>query len=212
MKLLSIKTGKNGLIAALIIDIIGIVLSHLITQNITNTTLYRIVYSLSCIQHELFMLLLALTLIILYYYIVRTINKKHGSAFSYFIVIIPLIVALISSCHEAVMFAKARYYYFNNELYKAESQLVPIRNAEKLYQDRDWEKCYAALNNAIKIYPNGYFTYRLQNAADFVRRIIEYENFMYETWVLKQDNNPTKDSYRCVRWLNDLNPHKYSQL
>jgi hypothetical protein len=144
--------------------------------------------------------------------LIKKLKQRECSSTAYLIIFLPLAVAIYLSSEDAIMLAKGRYFYYNNGLYMAESQIKPLKKALNYYNENDWDNCYSVLTNAIEIYPNGYYTLAMQQAANSIQKLIEYENFMYNTWIVKQGEHPTRESYRCANLLQHFNPKKYTLL
>ena len=177
MKILG-KIAKFSWITALLFDIAGILIS-IFNFNTSNTSFYKVWYKCSIYKTELlFVFLLLLIAFVCYYYIKYLSNKvTQTDEKGKWRIIIPVLilsslVAIACSYKELSLYAKARYYYFNNHLDQVEPQLIPMRKAEELYKLQDWEKCYDQISSAISMYPNGYYTLSLKKAQKNVGLLI----------------------------------------
>ena len=122
-----------------------------------------------------------------------------------------LFLKFLSCTKELKSFAKARYYYYQNTLYKTESQIHEIIEIENLYLDKNLDECHEKINSFIMLYPNSYYSMGLKKAEKNIRHLLEYEDFLCDTYIINNEQQLTLQHYRCAKLLAKINPKKYNE-
>ena len=122
--------GKNGILTAAAVDLAGILVSFLIDANITNTMLAKLVFLTYCVRYELIVLLFLLGFVYLcvYIYTAAPDGERRGALLT---LLVPVLLGLSLAASPLLHYAKARYFYFNRQLYQYEAQKKYIKDITK---------------------------------------------------------------------------------
>lgn len=201
------KIGKKSLIAAVALDLIGILISFLVNANLTNVVLLRIVLFCYCIRFELIAILIILVFFYIFFLFLKNARKVNPSLFS--ILILLIIVAFVFSFRPIRQFVIARYYYFNNSFYKNESQDRFLINATFQLIEKNWDLVEKNLEQADGLYPESNFTIRISNAFEELNNINKYGDQLHESYIKPITPEIALNKFRCAQTLYTLYPKKY---
>ena len=201
---------KKGFITALILDVMGLLISFLVNANLTNLILVKIALFCYCIRFELITLFILLILFYIYYYF----SEKYSDTFKYSSVSfsLPILAALAFYYIPIRQFMKARYYYFNNNYYIDESQQYFFDKALECVDNKEWENSLRYFELAKKLYPNAY---NIEKINDFEREselYIMYCSQLYDSYIKPSLNHIYKNAYDCAKVLHIIYPTKYDYI
>lgn len=203
------KIGKKSLIAAVILDLIGILISFLVNANLTNVVLLRIVLFCYCIRFELIAILIILVFFYFFFLFLKNARKVKPSL--YLGLILFIIIAIVFSYRPIRQFVIARYYYFNNRLYEDESQKRFLDNATTQMNDYNWDLAIGNLSKANALYPNSYYSTTITNAIDEFNFYIAFGERLHETYIRPVTSRMPLNKYKCAQSLFYLYPIKYKR-
>lgn len=201
--------------ASIILDIIGIILGQLDLKR-GDTVIHKIANFCSCWIFELYFVLLLIAVVFLCCCFRKYLKERellnNFMRLPRALLTLSLLISIVCSYKELRLLIDARYYYHNNQLDEIESQLIPVRKVDNLYRHQDWEKCYDQITTTLSLYPNGYFQYGLEKAEKNIELLMDYEDFLFDTYLLNNDKSITIEAFRCAQLLAQFNPNKYAMV
>lgn len=203
--------GKNGILTAVAIDLLGILVSFLVDTNITNAMLAKLVFLTYCVRFELICILLVLCLAYFCGYIyAKYPDSRREKLWTLFG---SLVLGLCISASPLLHYAKARYFYFNRQLYQYEAQKKYLNDAIAHYRNEQWDECLKDLNMAQAFYSDNKFTNKLADRMkENITFVHDYSNNLFELYIRPSRSVITYESFHCAHTLSKLYPQKYQLI
>ena len=199
--------GKHSFIAATALDLLGILISFFFNANLTNDILLRIVLFCYCIRFELIVVLIILITSYLLIQFFKSARKVNPMLF--FVITMLIIVAIVCSVKPTRQYIIARYYYFNNKLYKDESQKRFLDNAQNYLDNNEWNLCKENLTQANALYPDSYYSSQISKALNKVDLYISYGEILHNSYIEPTTSGIPLNTFKCSQTLCIFYPSKY---
>lgn len=199
--------GKHSFIAATALDLLGILISFFFNANLTNDILLRIVLFCYCIRFELIVVLIILITCYLLIHFLKSARNVNPMLF--FGITMLIIVAFVFSIKPTKQYIIARYYYFNNKLYKDESQKRFLDNAQNYLKNNEWKLCKENLAQANALYPDGYYSSKISKALNEVDLFISYGESLHDSYIEPATSEIPLNTFKCSQTLCNFYPSKY---
>ena len=204
------KKTEKGLIATIVLGLLGIVLPPIISPYITNVFLAKIVLLLYCIRFELITILLLIALIFLFSCFLK--SAKKVSRLLYIGTTLVILAAIALSIKPAYRYCQARYfYYITKALYKDESQKHFLDKAKSHMNAHEWELGVQDLTQANALYKESYYKSEINDAIDEAKLIISFGELLHNSYVKPVANIIPLNSFKCAQELSCLYPSKYEK-
>lgn len=200
------KFKNKGLWIGIATDCIPIILSALAQNNLTNSTLRDITYFCYSIRFELVCILIILVSALLFMPILKRIWHMDTYKINFSIFITLVIIALSYSFINIKRIAVDRRNYFREDMYLAQTQIIPFREANKSYDNGDFEKARDLYEKVIKHQPNGYFSEPSTHRISQIDDLLVFRNSLFD--VFDSNNQPIirLTNYRGHEFLKGIFP------
>ena len=206
------RFGKQGLITGIIADIIPIIVSAFANNNISNKTLRNIVYFCYSIRIELVCILVLLLTVLVFI----PLLKKLWSNDTYFvnraIAISCVIIGLTISFHSIKVFLVSRRDYYKNGYFLAQTQYLPFREANRLFENGHYEKAKERYAQVIDLNQNGYYTFPAIRKNREIEKIIRFRDDLFDFLKIPEKGTLSLDQMEGLSFLNNVFPDRYDYL
>ncbi len=203
--------GKKSFAAAVSIDILGILVSFLIDLNITNSVFAKVIFLTYCVRYELIWILFLL--ILAYIYAQILIKHPQNRRQLFWVLFIPLVIALGISYPRLKRYAIARYFYLDRELYQYEAQKAYLNKAIEYYNNQHWEESITYIQKAQELYPDNRNTRRIgKKIVNNATLVQAYAEKLYDIYIKPTESAITYESFHCARTISNSYPQKYRLL
>lgn len=208
------RIGKFGFITTLGVELLGLLFSTLINTALKDTSLNSIIYYSYGFRFELVALLIV-TIFIFCVFVIYKMTAVYQKRTRLFVLLVLVWIVSIS-LPEIIPFIKTRYYYYNSKIYNVDIQSLPLNKAKDLYEQKDWDDCLKALNEAKSITGNNAYYYsnniEIEKGIRLVTKYIDYSEILWNSYLESDDTILTKRDYFYIRTISNLYPNKYRSI
>lgn len=191
------------------IDAVGIIISLFSQDTFDNTKLKYIVHFCKAFRTEL--LLLLVLLFALFYFLPFVFRHFKASDWFNRMLCVSAIVASAVICYPtATRLVKARYYYFNNNIWESHAQFAALESGVEYLKQGEYELALNEFELVEKFSSTSKFTHIVNAFKDDIKANTEASDYLYHNYVT--DNPDFEEKVQVMKVCAELNPNKYQHI
>lgn len=188
------------------VDVIGLIMSLLSMDTFDNTTLKQMIHLCQAFRSEL-ILLLILVFTIFNFLPFAYRHFKETDRYNKTICLSAVIVTIIIFFPYTLRYAKARYYYFNNNIFQSHAQFSAIEKGVRYLKQGEYDLAQEEFNLVEQFSATSKYKHIVSRYTEEIERNVESSEYIYKNFVI--DNTNTEDKLHKLRVCADLNPYLY---
>jgi hypothetical protein len=190
----------------ILLDASGLLLSLFSIESIDNTRLKLIVHLCQAFRTEL--ILLMILLFCGFYFIPFAYRHfRTTDTFNRLICISSILTAVVLFSPYAVKYAKARYYYFNNNILESHAQFGAIEKGVNLLKEGQYDLAIEEFNLVEQFSTVSKFNNVIESYKQEIELSMKAADYLYCNFVI--DNKDIEDKTHKLHICSNLNPSEY---
>lgn len=188
------------------VDVLGLILSLLSMDAFDNTILKQVVHLCQAFRSEL-ILLLVLIFMVFNFLPFAYRHLKETDHYNRVICLSAVVVTVMIFFPYALRYAKARYYYFNNNIMESYAQFSAIEKGVRYLKLGEYDLAQEEFNLVEKFSASSRYKHIVSRFTNEINSNIESSEYIYKNFV---EGNPNlEDKLHKLRVCADLHPSLY---
>lgn len=188
------------------VDVLGLILSLFSMDTFDNTILKETIHICQAFRSE-FILLLVLVFTVFNFLPFAYRHFKNTDRFNKIVCLSAIAVTIMIFFPYAIRYAKARYYYFNNNISESYAQFSAIEQGVRYLKQGEYDLAQEEFNLVEQFSASSKYKHIVNRYAKEIERNVETSEYIYKNFVV--DNPNLEDKLHKLRVCADLNPSLY---
>lgn len=188
------------------VDVIGLLLSLFSMDTFDNTILKQCIHLCQAFRSEL-ILLLVLILTVFNFLPFAYHHFKETDRYNKIICLSAVVVSIMIFFPYALRYAKARYYYFNNNIIESYAQFSAIEKGVRYLKQGEYDLAQEEFNLVERFSASSKYKHIVNRYTKEIERNVESSEYIYKNFVV--DNPNPEDKLHKLRVCAELNPSLY---